>query len=134
MVKINKEAYLKFDYYYNPSIQRGIKQATTRLADDGKNIKQGEVIECRYNLPSLPFYIIIKEIETFKFNEISNNHALFEGYLDKGLLKQVLKSFYPEITKDTYLKQYRFKYIGDIEDLEYIKDKSLEELKEVLIW
>lgn len=111
---LNYEVTLKFDYYYHASIEKHIKKATTRL-DKPRNINVGDVIECSYNAHnSEPFYIQITGINKVKFCDLTNYNALLEGYLDVGLLKQVLKIFYPNITCDNILVQYLFNYLGKL--------------------
>ena len=74
----------------------------------------GDVIECNYTNNAESFYIQITDINKFRFCDLKNYNALLEGYVDEGLLKQVLKSFYPEVTCDTILVQYSFNYLGEL--------------------
>lgn len=111
--KFNNEVKLTFDYYYKTSIEKYIKRATTRI-DKKRNIAVGDVIECNYTNNAESFYIQITDINKFRFCDLKNYNALLEGYVDEGLLKQVLKSFYPEITCDTILVQYSFNYLGKL--------------------
>jgi len=105
------ELILNFSYYYKPALEHGIKHATSRLKK--YPVKKGDVVRCRYVEHDCPdFYIEIKDIKEIKFKNLTNTDALYEGYLEKGLLKQVLKSHYPRIKSDDTIYQYLFDYKG----------------------
>ncbi len=106
-----KKKIIHFDYYYKTSIEKGIKKATSRLKN--YNLELGDVVECRYTKHNCPnFYIKINRINKIKFKNLTNDNALSEGYLDVGLLKSVLKSYYPTISSDDFIYQYEFQYLG----------------------
>lgn len=105
------ELIINFSYYYKNSIECGVKHATSRLKR--YPIEVGDFVRCRYVEHDCPdFYIKVTEIKKIKFKKLSNDDALCEGYLDKGLLKQVLKSHYPRIKGDDIIYQYLFEYNG----------------------
>jgi hypothetical protein len=105
------EVVIKFSHYYKSSIESGVKEATSRLKK--YPVEVGDVVKCRYDEKDIPdFYIKITEIKKISFNLLSDMDAALEGYLEKGLLKQVLKSYYPMIKDDTVIYQYKFEYLG----------------------
>lgn len=106
-----KKKIIHFDYYYKTSIEKGIKKATTRLKN--YNLELGDIVECNYTQHDCPkFYVKITSIIKIKFKNLNNDNALSEGYLDVGLLKSVLKTYYPNITNEDFVYQYTFQYLG----------------------
>lgn len=105
------ELIINFTYYYKSSIECGVKHATSRMKRYPVEI--GDIVRCRYVEHDCPdFYIEIKDIKEIRFKYLENSDALYEGYLNKGLLKQVLKSHYPQIKGDDIIYQYIFEYRG----------------------
>ena len=82
------------------------KRATIRKSDKG--LKKGDVVECVATDGSSKAYRKVKKIEQVKFKNLHYRHANREGYHHVELLKQELKSSYPDMNDDTVLYQIIF--------------------------
>lgn len=82
------------------------KRATIRKSDKG--LKKGDVVECVATDGSSKAYRKVKTIEQVKFKNLHYRHANREGYHHVELLKQELKSSYPDMNDDTVLYQIIF--------------------------
>ena len=82
------------------------KRATIRKSDKG--LKKGDVVRCVATDGSSKAYRKVKKIEQVKFKNLHYRHANREGYHHVELLKQELKSSYPDMNDDTVLYQIIF--------------------------
>ena len=82
------------------------KRATIRKSDKG--LKKGDVVKCVADDGSSKAYRKVKKIEQVKFKNLHHRHANREGYHHVELLKQELKSIYPDMNDDTVLCQIIF--------------------------
>ena len=82
------------------------KRATIRKSDKG--LKKGDVVRCVADDGSSKAYRKVKKIEQVKFKNLHHRHANREGYHHVELLKQELKSIYPDMNDDTVLFQIIF--------------------------
>lgn len=82
------------------------KRATIRKSDKG--LKKGDVVKCVATDGSSKAYRKVKKIEQVKFKNLHYKHANREGYHHVELLKQELKSSYPDMNEDTVLYQIIF--------------------------
>ena len=82
------------------------KRATIRKSDKG--LKKGDVVECVATDGSSKAYRKVKKIEQVKFKNLHYRHANREGYHHVELLKQELKSSYPDMNDNTVLYQIIF--------------------------
>lgn len=82
------------------------KRATIRKFDKG--LKKGDVVKCVATDGSSKAYRKVKKIEQVKFKNLHYRHANREGYHHVELLKQELKSIYPDMNDDTVLYQIIF--------------------------
>lgn len=82
------------------------KRATIRKSDKG--LKKGDVVKCVADDGSSKAYRKVKKIEQVKFKNLHYRHANREGYHHVNLLKQELKSIYPDMNDDTVLYQIIF--------------------------
>lgn len=82
------------------------KRATIRKSDKG--LKKGEVVRCVADDGSSKAYRKVQKIEQVKFKDLHYRHANREGYHHVELLKQELKSIYPDMNDDTVLYQIIF--------------------------
>lgn len=91
------------------------KRATIRKSDKG--LKKGDVVKCVAVDGSSKAYRKVKKIEQVKFKNLHYRHANREGYHHVNLLKQELKSIYPDMNDDTVLYQIIFelpKYLWEL--------------------
>lgn len=82
------------------------KRATIRKSDKG--LKKGDVVNCVATDGSSKAYRKVQKIEQVKFKNLHYRHANREGYHHVELLKQELKSIYPDMNDDTVLYQIIF--------------------------
>ena len=82
------------------------KRATIRKSDKG--LKKGDIVRCVATDGSSKAYRKVKKIEQVKFKNLHYRHANREGYHHVELLKQELKSIYPDMNDDTVLYQIIF--------------------------
>ena len=82
------------------------KRATIRKSD--KRLKKGDIVKCVADDGSSKAYRKVKKIEQVKFKNLHYRHANREGYHHVELLKQELKSIYPDMNDDTVLYQIIF--------------------------
>ena len=82
------------------------KRATIRKSDKG--LKKGDVVKCVADDGSSKAYRKVKKIEQVKFKNLHYRHANREGYHHVELLKQELKSIYPDMNDNTVLYQIIF--------------------------
>ena len=82
------------------------KRATIRKSDKG--LKKGDIVKCVATEGSSKAYRKVKKIEQVKFKNLHYRHANREGYHHVELLKQELKSIYPDMNDDTVLYQIIF--------------------------
>ena len=82
------------------------KRATIRKSDKG--LKKGDVVRCVATDGSSKAYRKVLKIEQVKFKNLHYRHANREGYHHVELLKQELKSSYPDMNDDTVLYQIIF--------------------------
>lgn len=82
------------------------KRATIRKSDKG--LKKGDIVKCVATDGSSKAYRKVKKIEQVKFKDLHYRHANREGYHHVELLKQELKSIYPDMNDDTVLYQIIF--------------------------
>lgn len=82
------------------------KRATIRKSDKG--LKKGDVVKCVATDGSSKAYRKVQKIEQVKFKNLHYRHANREGYHHVELLKQELKSIYPDMNDDTVLYQIIF--------------------------
>ena len=91
------------------------KRATIRKSDKG--LKKGDIVKCVADDGSSKAYRKVKKIEQVKFKNLHYRHANREGYHHVELLKQELKSIYPDMNDDTVLYQIIFelpKYLWEL--------------------
>lgn len=91
------------------------KRATIRKSD--KRLKKGDIVKCVANDGSSKVYRKVQKIEQVKFKNLHYRHANREGYHHVNLLKQELKSSYPDMNDDTVLYQIIFelpKYLWEL--------------------
>lgn len=91
------------------------KRATIRKYDKG--LKKGDVVKCVATDGSSKAYRKVQKIEQVKFKDLHYRHANREGYHHVELLKQELKSSYPDMNDDTVLYQIIFelpKYLWEL--------------------
>lgn len=91
------------------------KRATIRKSDKG--LKKGDVVKCVATDGSSKAYRKVQKIEQVKFKNLHYRHANREGYHHVELLKQELKSIYPDMNDDTVLYQIIFelpKYLWEL--------------------
>lgn len=91
------------------------KRATIRKSDKG--LKKGDIVKCVADDGSSKAYRKVKKIEQVKFKNLHYRHANREGYHHVELLKQELKSSYPDMNDDTVLYQIIFelpKYLWEL--------------------
>lgn len=82
------------------------KRATIRKSDKG--LKKGDIVKCVATDGSSKAYRKVQKIEQVKFKNLHYRHANREGYHHVELLKQELKSSYPDMNDDTVLYQIIF--------------------------
>lgn len=82
------------------------KRATIRKSDKG--LKKGDIVKCVATDGSSKAYRKVLKIEQVKFKNLHYRHANREGYHHVELLKQELKSSYPDMNDDTVLYQIIF--------------------------
>lgn len=82
------------------------KRATIRKTDKG--LKKGDIVKCVATDGSSKAYRKVQKIEQVKFKNLHYRHANREGYHHVELLKQELKSSYPDMNDDTVLYQIIF--------------------------
>jgi uncharacterized protein YqfB (UPF0267 family) len=82
------------------------KRATIRKSDKG--LKKGDIVRCVATDGSSKAYRKVQKIEQVKFKNLHYRHANREGYHHVELLKQELKSSYPDMNDDTVLYQIIF--------------------------
>lgn len=82
------------------------KRSTIRKSDKG--LKKGDIVKCVATDGSSKAYRKVKKIEQVKFKNLHYRHANREGYHHVELLKQELKSSYPDMNDDTVLYQIIF--------------------------
>lgn len=82
------------------------KRATIRKSDKG--LKKGDIVKCVATDGSSKAYRKVQKIEQVKFKNLHYRHANREGYHHVELLKQELKSIYPDMNNDTVLYQIIF--------------------------
>lgn len=82
------------------------KRATIRKTDKG--LKKGDIVKCVATDGSSKAYRKVQKIEQVKFKNLHHRHANREGYHHVELLKQKLKSIYPDMNDDTVLQQIIF--------------------------
>lgn len=82
------------------------KRATIRKSDKG--LKKGDIVKCVATDGSSEAYRKVQKIEQVKFKNLHYRHANREGYHHVELLKQELKSIYPDMNDDTVLYQIIF--------------------------
>lgn len=82
------------------------KRATIRKSDKG--LKKGDIVKCVATDGSSKAYRKVQKIEQVKFKNLHYRHANREGYHHVELLKQELKSIYPDMNDDTVLYQIIF--------------------------
>lgn len=97
---------LKFKPYFFEPLRSRKKMATIRKSDKG--LKKGDVVRCVATDGSSKAYRKVKKIEQVKFKNLHYRHANREGYHHVELLKQELKSSYPDMNDDTVLYQIIF--------------------------
>ena len=91
------------------------KRATIRKSDKG--LKKGDIVKCVATDGSSKAYRKVQKIEQVKFKNLHYRHANREGYHHVELLKQELKSIYPDMNDDTVLYQIIFelpKYLWEL--------------------
>ena len=91
------------------------KRATIRKSDKG--LKKGDIVKCVADDGSSKAYRKVQKIEQVKFKNLHYRHANREGYHHVELLKQELKSIYPDMNDDTVLYQIIFelpKYLWEL--------------------
>lgn len=91
------------------------KRATIRKSDKG--LKKGDIVKCVATDGSSKAYRKVQKIEQVKFKDLHYRHANREGYHHVELLKQELKSRYPDMNDDTVLYQIIFelpKYLWEL--------------------
>lgn len=91
------------------------KRATIRKSDKG--LKKGDIVKCVATDGSSKVYRKVLKIEQVKFKNLHYRHANREGYHHVELLKQEIKSSYPDINDDTVLYQIIFelpKYLWEL--------------------
>lgn len=82
------------------------KRATIRKSNKG--LKKGDIVKCVATDGSSKAYRKVQKIEQVKFKNLHYRHANREGYHHVELLKQELKSSYPDMNDDTVLYQIIF--------------------------
>lgn len=82
------------------------KRAAIRKSDKG--LKKGDTVRCVATDGSSKAYRKVLKIEQVKFKNLHYRHANREGYHHVELLKQELKSSYPDMNDDTVLYQIIF--------------------------
>ena len=82
------------------------KRATIRKSDKG--LKKGDIVKCVATDGSSKAYRKVEKIEQVKFKDLHYRHANRERYHHVELLKQELKSIYPDMNDDTVLYQIIF--------------------------
>ena len=97
---------LKFKPYFIEPLRSMKKMSTIRKSDKG--LKKDDLVECVFEGTTFSIYRIVESVERFKFEELDHAHAWFEGYHHVDLLKQELKSIYPDMNDDTVLYQIIF--------------------------
>lgn len=91
------------------------KRATIMKSDKG--LKKGDIVKCVATDGSSKAYRKVQKIEQVKFKNLHYRHAIREGYHHVELLKQELKSIYPDMNDDTVLYQIIFelpKYLWEL--------------------
>lgn len=91
------------------------KRATIRKSDKG--LKKGDAVRCVATDGSSKAYRKVKKIEQVKFKDLHYRHANREGYHHVELLKQELKSSYPDMNDDTVLYQIIFELPEYLQEL-----------------
>ena len=97
---------LRFKPEFMDLLKTTEKRATIRKSDKG--LKKGDVVKCVATDGSSKAYRKVKKIEQVKFKNLHYRHANREGYHHVELLKQELKSIYPDMNDDTVLYQIIF--------------------------
>lgn len=97
---------LRFEPEFMDLLKTTEKRATIRKSDKG--LKKGDVVKCVATDGSSKAYRKVKKIEQVKFKNLHYRHANREGYHHVELLKQELKSIYPDMNDDTVLYQIIF--------------------------
>lgn len=91
------------------------KRATIRKTDKG--LKKGDIVKCVADDGSSKAYRKVKKIEQVKFKNLHYKHANREGYHHVNLLKQELKSIYPDMNDETVLYQIIFELPEYLQEL-----------------
>jgi hypothetical protein len=123
VLKSQKERMIKFLFDFYEPIRCGLKTATTRITNKNLNINDVVIAVFPYDMDDFNKNVIdtfialdlqILKVEELKFNDLTNAHALSEGYQHVNLLKHELKNIYPHITDDTSIYFYKFQVIKEM--------------------
>lgn len=105
---------IKFDAKFNKPIQEGIKTSTIREHFNGKT---GDKYECIITTDDGFGAIIgdirIKHVQRIRFDEITKEKAVTEGYLHESLAKYELLNYYPNLTDSSLLYYIVFEYVQE---------------------
>nr|DAZ36124.1 MAG TPA: ASCH domain protein [Caudoviricetes sp.] len=108
--KVGNNDFQRKTLRFNPELMDLLKttekRATIRKSDKG--LKKGDVVKCVADDGSSKAYRKVKKIEQVKFKNLHYRHANREGHHHVKLLKQELKSRYPDMNDDTVLYQIIF--------------------------
>lgn len=97
---------LKFKPYLLEPLRSMKKMSTIRKSDKG--LKKDDIVECVFERTNFSIFRIVESVEQFRFKELDNDRAWFEGYTHVDLLKHELKIIYPDLHDDTILFQIKF--------------------------
>ncbi len=106
------ERSIKFDEKFMKPIKDGVKTSTIRVNFDGSS---GDVFDCFVNLSNgiggSIGKVRIKHVQRIRFDEISREKAMTEGYLHESLIKHELLQYYPSLKDSSLLYYIVFDYL-----------------------
>lgn len=106
------EKTIKFDEKFLKPIKDGVKTSTIRTNFDGS---PGDVFQCMVHLSDGTGGSIgkikIRHVQRIRFDEITKEKAVTEGYLHEALIKHELLQYYPSLKDSSLLYYIVFEYL-----------------------
>ena len=106
----NKLPTIKFQNKFLGAILSGDKVSTIRT--NPINIKRDGVILAKFTDTPIWLKLVISDLGTKRFKDLTNEDAYFEGYNNLQDLKDELENIYPSIKPKTKIYYYRFAVVG----------------------
>lgn len=106
----NKLPTIKFQNKFLGAILSGDKVSTIRTKPI--NIKRDGVILAKFTDTPIWLKLVISDLGTKRFKDLTSEDAYFEGYNNLQDLKDDLENIYPHIKPRTRIYWYRFAVVG----------------------